>query len=175
MKWYNQALIRINKERRDKSPTSKENILASKKNWSTKNANKILYLENMINHPRKWIGKVRGMVIKVLLIYELGMIKFHMLEFYVNKDGRSYKRGSHHLRRDTTNLLQSSNILVVINYILPQSISTHVFTHCHELSPHLDFKHHLFRARIDGGTHNNGIFVPICLVSLWLSCWLSYC
>jgi hypothetical protein len=51
------------------------------------------------------------MVIKVLLIYELGMIKFHVLEFYVNKDGGSYKRGSHHLKRDTTNLPQSSKSL----------------------------------------------------------------
>ncbi len=128
----------------------------------------------MINHPRKRTSWVKGMVIGVMLIYELGMIKFHVMEFYVNKDGRSCKRGSHHLRKDTTNLPQSSNILVMINYILPQSISTHVFTHCSEVSPHLDFKHYWFRASINGGTHSNKKIILIFWVSLWLSCRLSY-
>jgi hypothetical protein len=36
---------------------------------------------------------------------------------------------------------QRSNILALNNYVLPQSISTHVFTHCLELSPHPHFRH----------------------------------
>jgi hypothetical protein len=31
-------------------------------------------------------------------------MEFHMMEFDVNKDGGPRRRGSHHLRRDTTNL-----------------------------------------------------------------------
>jgi hypothetical protein len=33
------------------------------------------------------------------------MMEFHMMEFDVNKDGGPCRRGSHHLRRDTTNLV----------------------------------------------------------------------
>ncbi len=100
MKWFSLALIRINKERRrDKSPTSRKRKLFHCK-WQ----HETLSWEQE-SHLRKWTSWVRDRVTRVLLIYELGMMEFHMMEFDVNKDGGPCRRGSHHLRRDTTNLV----------------------------------------------------------------------
>jgi hypothetical protein len=88
-----------------KVPHPEKIFWPQKENWSTANGNMKLCLENRKSHLRKWTSWVRDRVIRVLLIYELGMMEFHMMEFDVNKDGGPCRRGSHHLRRDTTNLV----------------------------------------------------------------------
>lgn len=88
-----------------KVPHPEKIFWPQKENWSTANGNMKLCLENRRSHLRKWTSWVRDRVIRVLLIYELGTMEFHMMEFDVNKDGGPCRRGSLHLRRDTTNLV----------------------------------------------------------------------
>ncbi len=51
------------------------------------------------------------MVIRVLFIYELGMMEFHVMEFYVNKNAMSYNRGSHIWEETPTTFLKAPTSL----------------------------------------------------------------